>query len=96
MCRHKVKMESFYAHVELCQELNGSQVTHLDASITDVADLLTVELLPFLAVELLNKRNDILWSDHVDEGVADIALVLEINRQVEEVIGATELVINGG
>ena len=71
-------------------------MTHLDTSIADVADLFAVEFLPFLAVELLNERNDVLWPHHIDESVAHIALVLEVNGQVEEVVASAELFINGG
>lgn len=69
--------------------------SHLNASVADVADLLAVELLPLLAVELVDEGDDVMWANHVDEGVAHIAFILEINRQVEEVIGPTEFLING-
>ena len=71
-------------------------MTHLDTGIADVANFLAVELLPFLAVKLLDERNEVLRSHHVDESIAHIALVLEVNGQVEEVIGAAELFINRG
>lgn len=71
-------------------------MTHLDTGIADVADLLAVELLPFLAVKLLDERNDVRRAHHVDESIAHVALVLEVNGQVEEVVGAAELFINGG
>ena len=61
-----------------------------------MAHFLTVELLPLLAVKLLDQGDHVLWSDHIDESIADIALVLEVDWQVEEVVGSTELLINGG
>ncbi len=69
--------------------------SHLNTGVTDVADLLAVELLPLLAIKLLDEGDDVLWAHHVDEGVAHIALILEINWQVEEVVGSMELFING-
>ncbi len=69
--------------------------SHLNAGITDVADLLAVELLPLLAIKLLDEGDDVLWAHHVDEGVAHVALILEINWQVEEIIGSMELFIDG-
>lgn len=69
--------------------------SHLNAGVTDVADLLAVELLPLLSIKLLDEGDDVLWANHVDEGIAHIALVLEINWQVEEVIGSMELFIDG-
>lgn len=50
--------------------------------------LLGVEVLPALRVELAEERHDAAVVDEVDEGVADVALVLEVDRQVEEVVGA--------
>ena len=70
-------------------------MSHLDARIADVADLLAIELLPLLAVKLLNERDDVLRPHHVDESVSHIALVLEVDWQVEEVVGAAELFIDG-
>ena len=70
--------------------------SYLDTSIADVADLLAVELFPLFAVKFLDEGNDVRWPHHVDESIAHIALVLEVNGQVEEVVGATELLINGG
>ena len=69
--------------------------SHLNAGVTDVADLLAVELLPLLAIKLLDEGDDVLWANHVDEGVAHIAFILEINWQVEEVVGSMELFVNG-
>ncbi len=43
----------------------------------------------------MDEGDDVMWANHVDEGVAHIAFILEINRQVEEVIGPTEFLING-
>ena len=68
---------------------------YLDARVADVADFLAVEPLPLLLVEALHERDDVCGLDHVDEGVANIALVLEVDGQVEEVVHAAELLING-
>lgn len=70
-------------------------MSHLDAGIADVANLLAVEFLPLLAVKLLDEGDDVLRPHHVDESVAHIALVLEVDWQVEEVVGAAELFIDG-
>lgn len=50
--------------------------------------LFGVEVLPALRVELAEERHDAAVVDEVDEGVADVALVLEVYRQVEEVVRA--------
>ena len=69
---------------------------HLDTGIADVADLLAVELLPLFAVKLLDKGDDVLWSHHVDESIAHVALVLEVDGQIKEIICAAELLVNCG
>ena len=74
----------------------GFWKSYLNAGIADVADLFAVELLPLLAVKLVDERNDVLWTNHVDEGVTHVAFVFEVDGQVEEVICPTELLINGG
>jgi hypothetical protein len=67
----KVVLESFFA---------------LDASVFDLAYLFAVEALPLLRVELQEKVNYVHRVGKIDEGVSDVALVLEIDRQVEEII----------
>ena len=74
--------------------MHGAGVAHLNAGVADVADLLTVELLPLLIVEALGDGYDEVWADNVDEGVANIALVLEVDGQVEEVEHAGEALID--
>lgn len=91
---HAVTTRLSYASRDVTKmELSQS---YLNTGIADVADLLAIELLPFLAVKFLDERNDVRWPHHVDESIAYIALVLEVNGQVEEVVGAAELLINGG
>jgi hypothetical protein len=58
----------------------------LNASIRDCADLLTVEAGPLLALNPREEGGDGLWINEVDEGVAHIALVLEVNGEVNEVV----------
>lgn len=76
-------------------ELSRLAVSHLDAGVADVADLLAVELLPLLTVELLNERDDVPRPHHVDESIAHIALVFEVDWQVEKVVGAAKLFVDG-
>lgn len=71
-------------------------MTHLDTGIADIANLLAVELLPLLAVELLDEWDDVGRPHHVDKSIAHIAFVLEIDGQVEKVVGAAKLFIDGG
>ena len=76
--------------------LQRSHASYLNACIGDVADFFRVEALPLLAVEALSKGHDGLRAQQVDEGIAHIALVLEVNGQVKEIIGAPEVFINSG
>lgn len=60
----------------------------LDAAVGDLADLLRVERLPGLVVQVLVERHDEDGVDEVDEGVANVAHVVEVKRQVEVVVSA--------
>ena len=66
----------------------------MDATVADCTNLLAVEALPALAVEACHQRRDVPRREHVDEGIPNVALVLEINGQVEKVKGAFELLLN--
>ena len=57
----------------------------LDASVRDVADLITVEYLPLLAIVLAVERRNVSAVDKVHECVAAIAAILEVNGQIKEV-----------
>lgn len=68
---------------------------HLNPGVADAANFLAVEALPLSLVESGHQGQDVFGLDHVDEGVAHIALVLEINWQVKEVILSAELLVDG-
>ncbi|TYZ61020.1 hypothetical protein PybrP1_009600 [[Pythium] brassicae (nom. inval.)] len=58
----------------------------LEPRVRDRADLLAVKVRPLLRVELLVERHNGRGLDEVDERVAHVALVLEVDREVEEVV----------
>eukprot|EP00321_Phaeocystis_globosa_P001156 CAMPEP_0118826520 /NCGR_PEP_ID=MMETSP1162-20130426/12019_1 /TAXON_ID=33656 /ORGANISM="Phaeocystis Sp, Strain CCMP2710" /LENGTH=288 /DNA_ID=CAMNT_0006757261 /DNA_START=249 /DNA_END=1111 /DNA_ORIENTATION=+ len=68
----------------------------LDARVRDLAHLVRVEAVPLLVVELLVEGEDVAGRDEVDEGVAHVAPVLEVNGQVEQVELALVPVLDGG
>ena len=70
-------------------------MAHLDAGVADVAHFLAVEPLPLALVEPLGEGQDVLGLHHVDEGVPHVALVLEVDGQVEEVVQPVELLVDG-
>ena len=57
----------------------------MDASIGDVADLITVERTPVLAEITSVEWQDVLEIHKVDEGIASIASILEVDGEIEEV-----------
>jgi len=57
----------------------------LDPGIGQLANLLTVEAIPPPPTELLIEVNDEFGMDKVDKSIADIARVVLVDRQVEEV-----------
>jgi len=66
----------------------------LDPGVLDAADLLTVEDGPLLLVEPLIERLYVLQILEVDERVAHVAVVLEIDGQVEEIVGIVEVCVD--
>lgn len=59
--------------------------TSLDPCIGQLAFLLAVEHIPSPSAEGLVKLFDELGVDEVDKSIADVALVVLINRKIEEV-----------
>lgn len=66
----------------------------LQPRVRDRADLLAVEVGPLLVVKLLVEPHNVRWIHEVDERVAHVALVLEIDGQVEEVVLAVMALID--
>lgn len=59
-----------------------------------VGDFLRVELLPTLVVKVLEQWDDMLWCDEIDESIANVALILEVDGQVKKVITSLDNLIN--
>lgn len=60
----------------------------LDTSIRNLAHLVGIELAPFATVKLDVERDNVTRCNEVDERVPDVALVLEIDGQVEKIKAA--------
>lgn len=58
----------------------------MDTAIGYLAYFVAVELLPFLIIESFKEVENVDGVNEVDESVAHVAPVLEVNRQVEEVV----------
>jgi len=67
----------------------------LNAGVGDFAHFLAVEFLPFLVVERLIERDDGLAVDKVNERISNVAFVLKVNRQVEEIVASSEGLVHG-
>ena len=67
----------------------------LDPGILDTTDLFTVENCPLLFVESLVEGSDVFKVLEVDERIAHVAVVLEVDGQVEEVVGVVEVRVDG-
>jgi len=57
----------------------------LNAPIGDLADLLRVERLPRLVIHVFVERHNVDGIYEVDEGVANVAAIVQVERQIEEV-----------
>lgn len=62
-------------------------IESLESSICNLTHFVGIKVVPFLAVELMEKTSDLVHVFHVDKCVSDIAFVLEVNRQIEKVVG---------
>lgn len=74
------------ARLRLLVDILHKVTLTLDPAKSDLANLLRVEVLPRLIVHVLKKRHDVDWIHEIDESVADVAIVVQIKRKVEEVV----------
>ena len=72
-------------HIHICKIVLKCLFT-LDSAVAYFTDFVRIETLPSFTVKLLKKVNNVYGVDEIDEGVAHIASVFEIDGQVEEVI----------
>eukprot|EP00962_Isochrysis_galbana_P058164 scaffold31013_cov110-Isochrysis_galbana.AAC.7 len=77
---------------EVCDE----RVLALDARVVDLGDLVRVEAAPLAAVEFLVESGQVVVRGEIDEGVPDIALVLEVDGEVQQVELALHRTEEGG
>ena len=73
------------ARVRLLVYVFNEVALALDTSVGDLTDLLRIEGFPRLIVQVCVERHDIDRVYEVDEGVADIASVVQVEGQIEEV-----------
>ena len=57
----------------------------LNTGICQRADFLTVKSAPFFPVELLVESGDEFGMDEVNKGVSDIASIIIVDREIEEI-----------
>lgn len=62
--------------------------------VRDLGDLVASEAVPPLVGPLVDKINDVEGVDKVDERVANIAVVGEVNSQVHEIVFAPARLVN--
>jgi len=82
-----------FAHVDCRLKIVDERLLALNASVGQLADLLRVEAFPHLAGEVIEQLHHKKGVAHVDEGVPHVAVVLEVDRQVEEVVPACVLLV---
>jgi len=67
----------------------------LDTSIGDLANFIAIKLFPFLIIKSFEKVKNVYRVDKIDEGIAHVAPVFEINGEIEEVVLVLGLSVNG-
>ena len=83
--RHKHR-RLYFPHVDCWLKIVDEGLLALDATVGQLADLLRIEALPILTIQVLVQRNNINWVTHVDEGIADVTVVLQVNRKIEKIV----------
>lgn len=76
------------ARLRLLVHILNKVALALNASIGDLTDLFGVEGLPRLVVQVLVEGHDVYGINEIDECVADVAAVVQIQREVEKVVAA--------
>ena len=66
----------------------------LIASVSDLADFLRVESFPRFTIEVLVKGDNENWVHEIDECVAYVAVVLQVDWKVEKVVAASMKLID--
>lgn len=69
-------------------------VLALNAAVGQLADLLRVESFPGLSMQVLVESNHKNGVTHIDEGVTNVAVILQIDWQVKEVVPTLVLHVN--
>lgn len=67
----------------------------LDTSIGDLANFIAIKLFPLLIIESFEKVKNVYRVDKIDEGIAHVAPVFEVNWEIEEVILVLGISVNG-
>lgn len=83
--RHKHR-RLYFPHVDCWLKIVDEGLLALDATVGQLTDLLRIEALPILTIQVLVQRNNINWVTHVDEGIADVTVVLQVNRKIEKIV----------
>jgi len=83
----------------LTHESRRSKVVHqrlfaLYTGIGHLANLVALEAPPALARKLGSQRAEYLWVLYVEKGISQVALVAEIDGQVEKVIGVFMVLVD--
>lgn len=73
------------AHISRLAEVFVQGLSALDSTIGDLTDLFRVENLPAFAIHVLEKGHNVHWINEVDESISDIATIVDVQGQVEEV-----------
>ena len=83
---HRSDDNDEYRNLPRIPKLLDQRLPPLNIRIAQGTNLVTVELGPPLAHRAFDEGNDGSGSDEIDEGVPDVAVVLEVHAKVEEVV----------
>lgn len=66
----------------------------MDTAVGNLANFITIKLLPFLVIESLEEFINVYGVNEIDKGIAHVAPIFEVNREIEEIILIFGLSIN--
>ena len=81
-------------HDRAIAEFLNQTISALDSGVGHFSDLLAVEPVPAVACSSIHEVDDVVRVFEVDESIANVAIVGEVNTEIHEVIFATTGLVN--
>lgn len=81
-------------HDRAIAEFLNQTISALDSGVRHFSDFLAVEPVPAVACSSIHEVDDVVRVFEVDESIANVAVVGEVDTEIHEVISATTCLVN--